>query len=124
LFFHTEKDILQSVPAVLEPDASSLWGSEPPSIPSSFSVPLTGMSQTETITRRSLLALNSCEWFLASLIKTDSILSDENTTQDEYDDAVNFSRRINGSIRRCIELEGVSRLSLPIKLFYCHPSSF
>jgi hypothetical protein len=87
-YYKTEEDILQPVPAVLEPDASSLWGSKPPSIPKSVSVPLTDLDKTETAARRSLLALNLCKWFLASLIKADTILSDDNATQDEYNDAI------------------------------------
>jgi hypothetical protein len=102
-YYKTEEDILKSVPAVLEPDASSLWGSKPPSVPSSFTVTLNEMDKTETVARRSLLALNSCEWFLASLIKSDTVPSDEDATQDEYNDALLFSKRIKESIGMCLE---------------------
>jgi hypothetical protein len=44
-----------------------------------------------------------CEWFLASLIKSDTVLSDENATQDEYDDALLLSKRIKESIGMCLE---------------------
>jgi hypothetical protein len=102
-YYQTEEDILQPVPAVLELDASSLWGSVPPTVPTTFTVPLSDMDRTETVARRTLLALNSCEWFQASLIKSDNILSDDNSTQDEFNDAVLFSRRIKESIGMCLE---------------------
>jgi hypothetical protein len=102
-YYKTEEDILQPIAAVLEPDASSLWGSKPPVVPCSLNVLTVDLNKTETVARRSLLALNSCEWFLASLVKVDSILTDENATQVQFDDATLFSRRVKESIGMCLE---------------------
>jgi hypothetical protein len=102
-YYKTEEDILQPIAAVLEPDASSLWGSKPPVVPLSLNVSMNDLNRTETVSRRTLLALNSCEWFLASLVKVDSILTDENATQVQFDDATLFSKRVKESIGMCLE---------------------
>jgi hypothetical protein len=101
-FYSTPDSVLSPKPCRLESDAATLWGSRDSTI-KKFTFDSETVEETESAIRRSLLAINHCEWFLMALRSADEVILDTHASQKEYDDAFWLNARVKESIGMCLE---------------------
>jgi hypothetical protein len=101
-YYQIDGDVLDHRASKIQADAASLWGSKKTDI-KDYTFDASTFDKAESAVRKSLLALNHCDWFTSSLVRADEVITDPDSTQRDYDNAVDFNSRVKDSIGMCLE---------------------